>query len=272
MVKKTKPRSTRALAPVNEGFRRVLASGELLTGTIVTLGSPAVAERLAHAGFDWLFLDGEHAPLDSARIQALLQAVGGRCPCLVRVPAVDEVWIKQALDVGADGVIVPQIRNADQARQVVEWCRYPPEGSRSVGVGRAQGYGAGLAEYLSRANEDIAVVLQIEHAEAVAAIEDICAVKGVDALFVGPYDLSASLGIPGNVTDDRVIDAIQRVGEVCRKQRMAAGIFGIDAEAAKPWIARGFSLIAVGIDTVFLGSAAEAALKAVRGSKRGGRP
>lgn len=253
------------MAPMNKGFRRKLAGGELLTGTIVTLDSPAVAERLADAGFDWLFVDGEHAPLDSARIQAILQAVGGRCPCVVRIPAIDEIWVKQALDVGADGVIVPRIRNADEARRVVEWCRYPPDGSRSVGVGRAQGYGARLTEYLSRANEDIAVVLQIEHADAVSAIEDISAVKGVDALFVGPYDLSGSLGIPGDVADARVTDAIERVGQVCRDRRLPAGIFGIDAAAAKPWIARGFTLIAVGIDTVFLGSAAEAALKAVKG-------
>lgn len=250
---------------MTDGFRQRLARGTLLTGTIVTLDAPAVAERLAQAGFDWLFLDGEHAPLDSARMQAILQAVGGRCPCLIRIPAADEVWTKRALDIGADGVIVPRIRNAEEARRMVEWCRYPPEGGRSVGVGRAHGYGARFGEYLARANEDIAVVLQIEHADAMAAIEDIAAVKGVDALFVGPYDLSGSLGIPGAVTDARVTAAIERVGAVCQKRRVTAGIFGIDAEAARPWIAKGFTLIAVGIDTVFLGSAAEAALKAVKG-------
>lgn len=250
---------------MKHGFRQALASGKLLTGTIVTLEAPAVAERLAVAGFDWLFLDGEHAPLDSARMQAILQAVGERCPCLIRIPSIDEVWVKQALDIGADGIIAPQIRSADEAKQLVDWCRYPPEGARSVGVGRAQGYGARLGEYLSRANENIAVVLQIEHADAISAIEDIVAVKGVDALFVGPYDLSASLGISGAVSDARVITAIDRVGEVCQKHGVTAGIFGIDVDAARPWIANGFTLIAVGIDMVFLGSAAEAALKAVKG-------
>ncbi len=252
------------MPPMNDGFRRKLAAGELLAGTIVTLGSPAAAERLVESGFDWLFVDGEHAPLDSARIQGILQAVGGRCPCLVRVPASDEVWIKQALDVGADGVIVPRIRGADEARRVVAWCRYPPEGTRSVGVGRAHGYGARFGEYLARANEEVAVVLQIEHADAVAAIEDIAAVSGVDALFVGPYDLSGSMGVPGAVSDPRIVDAIERIADVCRAKGVPAGIFGMDAEAAKPWIARGYTLIAVGIDTVFLGTAAEAALKSLK--------
>jgi 2-keto-3-deoxy-L-rhamnonate aldolase RhmA len=249
---------------VNRGFRKALGRGQLLAGTIVTLEAPAVAERLAEAGFDWLFLDGEHAPLDAARMQAILQAVGGRCPCLIRIPSIDEVWIKQALDIGADGLIVPRIRSAAEAARVVDWCRYPPEGARSVGVGRAQGYGARLGEYLSTANARVAVVLQIEHADAVASLREIAAVDGVDALFVGPYDLSASLGAPGEVGDARVVAANQRVAEVCREHGVVAGIFGIDAEEAGRWIAEGFTLIAVGIDTVFLGGAAEAALKAVR--------
>lgn len=249
---------------MKHGIRQALAGGKLQIGTIVTLEAPAVAERLAQAGFDWLFLDGEHAPLDSARLQTILQAVGGRCPCLIRIPSIDEVWVKQALDIGADGVIAPRIRSADEAKRVVDWCRYPPEGTRSVGVGRAQGYGARVGEYLSRANQDIAVVLQIEHADAVESLQEIATVKGVDALFVGPYDLSASLDVPGAVDDDRVTAAIERVGEVCREHGVTAGIFGINAGAATPWIARGFTLIAVGIDTVFLGSAAEAALESIR--------
>lgn len=238
---------------------------ELLLGTMLTIPAPETAEMVAKCGFDWLFMDGEHAPLSVLDWQRLMQAVGGRCANILRVPSASERDIKKALDIGADGIIAPRIRSADEAKQLVDWCRYPPEGARSVGVGRAQGYGARLGEYLSRANENIAVVLQIEHADAISAIEDIVAVKGVDALFVGPYDLSASLGISGAVSDARVITAIDRVGEVCQKHGVTAGIFGIDVDAAKPWIAKGFTLIAVGIDMVFLGSAAEAALKAVKG-------
>ena len=249
---------------MSAGLRRAIADGALLVGTIVTLEAPAAAERLAEAGFDWLFLDGEHAPLDSARLQGILQAVGGRCPCLIRVPAIDEVWVKQALDIGADGVIVPRIRSADEARRVVDWCRYPPEGARSVGVGRAQGYGARLDDYLARANDEIAVVLQIEHADAIEALEDIASVKGVDALFVGPYDLSSSMGLPGKVTAPGVVNAIQRVADVCHERNIAAGIFGVDADALEAWIAAGFRLVAVGIDIIFMGTAADAALKRLR--------
>lgn len=249
---------------MNSSLRKQLQSGRPLIGTIVTLGAPAVAERLAEAGFDWLFLDGEHAPLDGAALQSLLQAAGGRCAGVVRVPAIDEVWIKQALDIGADGVIVPMVKSVDDARRVVAWCRYPPEGMRSVGVARAQGYGGRFGEYLRSANEDIAVILQIEHADALAGAGDIAAVPGVDALFVGPYDLSASLGVAGKVDDARVIDAIDSVLKACRGKQKAAGIFAMDSAGAAAWIDKGFTLVAVGIDTVFLGNAADAALKALR--------
>ena len=247
---------------MNNGFRQKLSNGERLIGTIVTLESPAAAERLAASGFDWLFIDGEHAPLNFAQIQALLQAIRP-CPGIVRVPAVEEIWIKKALDIGAGGVIVPQIRSPEQAKRIVDWCRYPPAGARGVGVARAQGYGARFTEYLGRANEDIAVILQIEHVDAVASVDGIAAVQGVDALFVGPYDLSSSLGIPGQVTSPKVVEAIQRVAGACRDHGIASGFFGMDADAVRPWMGRGFKLIAVGIDVVFLGNAADAALEAL---------
>lgn len=248
---------------MHKAFRQRLSTRETLIGTIVTLDSPAAAERLAESGFDWLFIDGEHAPLGIAGIQSLLQAIGP-CPGIVRVPAVDEVWIKKVLDVGAGGVIVPQIRTAAEAKRVVDWCRYPPAGVRGVGVARAQGYGARFNEYLNRANDDIAAILQIEHVDAVANVDAIAAVPGVDALFVGPYDLSSSLGIPGEVQSPNVIDAIRQVADACRKNHLAAGIFGMRADDVGPWIDDGFRLIAVGIDVVFMGTAADAALKALR--------
>ncbi len=250
---------------MNPDFRQRLRKHERLIGTIVTLDAPPVTELLAAAGFDWLFIDGEHAPLDFARIQVLLQAAGDRCPCIVRVPGIDEVFVKKALDIGADGVIVPQVRSAAQAKEIVRWCRYPPQGGRSVGVGRAHGYGPRFNDYVARANDEISVILQIENADAVTAIEKIAAVEGVDALFVGPYDLSGSLGAPGAVTDSRVVKAIERVRDVCRQSNMPAGIFGIDGDAVKPWIAEGFTLIAVGIDTLLLAAAASDTLAALRG-------
>lgn len=249
---------------MNKGFRQKLSGGESLIGTIVTLESAAAAERLAESGFDWLFIDGEHAPLHFAAIQALLQAIRP-CAGIVRVPAVEEIWIKKALDIGADGVIVPQIRTAEEVSRVVRWCRYPPAGVRGVGVARAQGYGARFSEYLNGANENIAAVVQIEHVDAVANVDQIAAVAGLDALFIGPYDLSASLGVPGDVSSPEVTDAIQRVADACRENGVAAGIFGMQADAVRPWMDRGFTLLAVGIDVVLLGTAADAALAALKG-------
>lgn len=245
-------------------LRQRLSRNESLIGTIVTLDSPAACERLAASGFDWLFIDGEHAPLTTPAIQSLLQAMGAGCHGVVRVPTVEQVWIKKALDVGADGVIVPQIRSADDAKRVVDWSRYPPAGSRGVGYARAQGYGARFQEYVARANDDVAVILQIEHADALANLSDIAAVDGVDALFVGPYDLSFSIGTPGEVSSAKMVEAIRRVSEACRESGTAAGIFGMDADAVKHWMENGFSLIAVGIDVAFLGNAADAALAALK--------
>jgi 2-dehydro-3-deoxyglucarate aldolase/4-hydroxy-2-oxoheptanedioate aldolase len=241
-------------------FRTRLLAGERLVGTIVTLPAPEVSELLAGLGFDWLFIDAEHSPLGMREAQAVLQGAGSNCPCLVRVPAGEEVWIKKALDIGAAGVIVPQIHTAEQARQVVRLCRYPPEGARGVGVARAHGYGTCFQEYLEMANEAIAVVLQAESAEAVDQIQSIVEVPGIDAILIGPYDLSSSLGKAGRLDDPEVQRAIAVVTESCQRVGMPLGAFGVDARAVKPFLERGFTLVAVGIDTLFLSSAASEVL------------
>lgn len=233
-----------------------LLAGEMLVGTVVTLPAPEVPEILAGAGFDWLFIDAEHSPLDMRDAQALLQGARRGCPCLVRVPAGEEVWLKKALDIGAAGVIVPQVHTAEQAEAVVRLCRYPPEGVRGVGVARAQGYGSRFAEYVATANKRVTVVIQAESAEAVGNIGAIAAVSGIDAVFVGPYDLSASLGKAGRLDDPEVVGAIAAVTESCHRAGVRLGAFGVDAAAVRPFIEAGYTLIAVGIDTLFLASAA----------------
>ncbi len=177
-------------------FRKRLLRGDRLIGTMVTLPTPEVAELLATVGYDWLFLDAEHGVFDAQTLQALLQAAGSSTPCLVRVSAPAEVPIKQALDIGATGIIVPQINSAAQAEQIVRWAKYSPMGTRGTGIARAQGYGWTLGDYISVANEQTAVVVQAEDVDAVREIEAIVRVPGIDAVFVGPYDLSASLGVP----------------------------------------------------------------------------
>jgi len=236
-------------------FRQRLKDHEMLLGTIVSLASPEVAEVLSAAGFDWLFIDAEHSPLDALTIQRILQGAG-TTPCLVRLARGDEVSIKKALDVGAAGIIAPLINSAERAAEVVRHAKYAPLGTRGVGVGRAHGYGFAFQEYVSNANEDTVVVVQAEHIEAVNNMEAIVQVPGVDAVLVGPYDLSASLGRLGEVAHPDVFAAIERVTQICRAAQMPLGIFGMTAEAVRPYIERGYTLLAVSIDTVLLGTAA----------------
>jgi 2-dehydro-3-deoxyglucarate aldolase/4-hydroxy-2-oxoheptanedioate aldolase len=245
---------------VKSSFCSRLRNGELLIGTLVTLSSPEATEVMAHVGFDWLFIDTEHGPFDALGALALLQAAGEKCPCIVRVPVGDEVWIKKALDIGAAGIIVPQVNSAEQAERVVRYCKYPPEGVRGVGLARAHGYGGQFQEYLAEANQNIAVILQAEHKDAVANIQSIVKVPGIDALLIGPYDLSASMGKMGQVTDPEVQGAVSTVRQACLGAGIRLGAFGVSAEAVAPYIGQGFTLIAVGVDVLFLSAAAKETL------------
>ncbi len=244
-------------------FRQRLKVGELLVGTLVSLGVPEVAEVLAAAGFDWLFLDAEHSPLDTLALQRLVLGAGST-PCLVRLAASSELDVKKALDIGAAGIIAPLVNTAAQAAQIVRWAKYPPLGTRGVGAGRAHGYGFAFKEYVDTANDNTVVVVQAEHGDAVNNIEAIVQVAGIDALLVGPNDLSASLGRLGEMTHPAVVAAIDRVAEVCRNAGMPLGIFGMNAEAVKPYIERGYTLIVSGIDTVLLGTAARQMLNQIK--------
>ncbi len=246
-------------------FREHLLRGDLLVGTMITLNAPEVAELLAEVGFDWLFIDAEHGVFEARELQALLQAAGTATPVLVRVAAGTEVPIKKALDVGASGVIVPLVNTAEQAAEVVRLARYAPAGSRGVGIARAHGYGLHLAEYVHTANERVAVIVQAEHIEAVRNIEAIVRVAGIDAVLVGPYDLSASMGKVGQVEDGEVRQAIDRVTAVCKDAGIRLGIFGVSAAAVKPYIDQGYTLIVVGVDTILLGQAARGLVAELKG-------
>lgn len=246
-------------------FRQRLKRREKLLGTMVTLASGASAEVLASLGFDWLFVDAEHGPLDTRELIEILQAVGDKAACIVRVPQAAELPIKKALDLGAHGIIVPQVNTAEQAADVVRWARYAPEGARGVGLSRAHGYGLKFREYLSTANRDIAVVVQAEHVRAVENIEAIVRVPGVDAVLLGPYDLSASLGLMGQIDDPAVVAAIGRVTDACRSADMPLGYFGVTAAAVRPYVERGYTLIVAGVDTLYLANGAKALLAELRG-------
>jgi 2-keto-3-deoxy-L-rhamnonate aldolase RhmA len=248
----------------NITFAERLRKGELLIGTLVSLPSPEITEILAGAGYDWLFIDAEHGAFNPQQAQTMLQAAGN-VPCVIRVPSGDEIWIKKALDIGAAGIIVPQVHTSEQAKQIVKYCKYSPQGSRGVGIGRAHKYGMEFEHYLRNANKNTAVILQAESRQAIDNIEDIVAIRGVDAILIGPYDLSASLGKIGQVTHPVVVKAIDKVTRACKKAGVKAGFFGVNADAVKPYIKKGFTLITAGVDSLFLTRSAKETLASIRG-------
>lgn len=242
---------------MDDTFKKKLTGGGLQIGTIVTLPLPEIGKIYARAGFDWLFVDLEHSALSVRDAQALLQAASPT-PCIVRVPAGDETWIKKALDIGASGLVVPLIKSAEDAAGTVRLCKYPPEGVRGVGLARAHGYGATFREYVSTANDRIAVIIQIEHIAAVERIEEIAAVKGIDGWFIGPYDLSASMGKPGATTDPDVLDAIGRVKEAAKRAKVPLGTFCSTLETAEACAREGcYAFLVVGIDTMLIAQTAQ---------------
>ena len=246
------------------GFRRRVYAGEVLIGTIVSLNSPQVAEILSDVGFDWLFVDAEHGAYDPLAVESIIQATGDRTPCLVRIPVHEETWVEKILDVGASGIIAPQVNTVAQAEQVVRYAKYPPQGERGVGIARAHRYGAEFETYLAQANDSLLTVIQIEHKDAVANVRELAAVGGVDALFIGPYDLSTSMGVPGQVRDPAVREAIAEVLAVCQETGKVPGIFGVQPDVVSRYVDMGFTLVGVGVDTLFLSQAASRALNGIR--------
>jgi 2-dehydro-3-deoxyglucarate aldolase/4-hydroxy-2-oxoheptanedioate aldolase len=246
---------------INATFRERLRGGELLLGTLISLPLPELAAAAASAGFDWLFLDMEHGAIGPEHLNAIFAALPAGCAGVVRVPETGEMWVKKALDAGAAGVITPHTNSAAEAARAAAWCRYAPEGERSLGFTRSNRYGLAMPGHLESANREVVYIPQVEHIEAVRNIEAVLAVHGVDAVFVGPFDLSASLGIPGRVEDRAVLESIDRVREACRRKNVAAGIFAREAETAASFIKRGFTLMCVGVDIMLYREAAEGLLR-----------
>ncbi|MEJ2095544.1 MAG: aldolase/citrate lyase family protein [Deltaproteobacteria bacterium] len=245
-------------------FKRKLHRRDLLIGSIVTLPSLEISEILSRQGFDWLLVDLEHSALTIREAQSILQTVTPGTPCVIRIPANDETWVKKCLDIGADGIIIPHILTVEDAVRGVTFCKYPLDGSRSIGIGRAQGYGFDFQDYISSADEDIAVILQVEHIDAVRNMTSILNLPGIDGLFIGPYDLSASMGKTGLTTDPEVQKAIFDVKQHADETGMPMGIFGVGGEVIKPYIETGYTLIAVGIDTMIFQEAAAKILRTLK--------
>jgi 2-keto-3-deoxy-L-rhamnonate aldolase RhmA len=249
---------------LRETFKQALQSSKPLIGTLLTTASPEIAEALALIGFDWVFIDGEHGSLSIHDAQVAIQAIAGRCHTLLRVPDATPENIKRALDTGCSGLIAPLVNSAEAARAIVSMSRYPPLGTRSVGPGRAQGYGLRFAEYFQVANEEVAVVIQVEHKDAVRELESMLAAPGIDAVFVGPYDLSGSMGLLGQVGHPDVVAAVNTVRSACLRAKMPYATLCGNAEQARQEIEAGASFLAVGTDILHLANSARATLEALR--------
>ena len=251
---------------MNAKFRQRLRAGDTLLGTIVTLEAPEVVEALCHIGYDWLFIETEHAPLAPPAVQRIVQTAADT-PCVVRLSRGDEISIKRALDAGAAGIIVPQVNSAAYARLIVSYAKFAPMGSRGFGLSRASMYGLNAEQYVASANDNTAVIVLAEHVDAVENIDEICQVEGVDAVFIGPYDLSASFNKIGRVQDREVVDAINHIRDVCRAHGMPVGIHGASPEMLVARIQDGFSLVSCSADISVFAAGARHLLDTLRGAR-----
>src|SRR5574340_174113 len=192
-----------------------LRKKQLSIGSWMSLGDPAIAEIMAKAGFDWLVIDMEHSAISINQCQKLIRIVDlcGLSP-LVRIGENNPLLIKRAMDAGAHGIIVPMVNSRKDAEKAVSAVKYPPRGTRGVGLSRAQGYGTSFNKYKKWLEEESIIIAQIEHIQAVENLEDIAAVEGIDAFIVGPYDLSGSLGIPGNFEDKKMCKALEKITQI----------------------------------------------------------
>jgi 4-hydroxy-2-oxoheptanedioate aldolase len=231
-------------------LRQRVLGGRILGGTWLNLGSSLTAEMAGRAGFDWVLIDLEHGAADHESLVHQLQAIDAtNAASIVRIAWNEAPRFKRTLDLGPSGIMVPYVNTAEEARQAAAAMRYPPQGVRGAArFNRAAGFGQDFDTYFVEANANLLTIVQIETVEAVAQAEAIAAVDGVDVLFIGPLDLSVSLGIPQQYDRSEFRAAVQRVITAARQAGKAAGILLGSAEQIAPAVADGFTFIAVGSD------------------------
>ncbi|MBL8174629.1 MAG: hypothetical protein JNK48_08165 [Bryobacterales bacterium] len=237
-------------------FKQQLRQGNPKMGLFVNSHSPTVAEQLAHTGYDWLLVDTQHGPMDHEKLSAMLCAISsGGAKSMVRVSGYDDrAGIQQALDLGADGVLVPYINNAEEARQAVSCCRYPTAGTRSVYFPQRSTNKAGLLGYVPNANKNIIVALQVETASCIENIEEIAAVPGVDILFLGQNDLCMSMGLfetyvfPEMYTSKELFAATDKLIAAAKKNDVILGLFLFGTARVGEFLDKGFTFISIGND------------------------
>ncbi len=235
-------------------IRASLRSGTSVVGSWMQLTDSNVAEIMGRSGYQWVAIDMEHGPVSLSQLPDLFRALelGGTLP-LARVASPLPINCRQALDQGAAGVVIPMISSAAQLQAIINECHWPPRGRRGVGFQRANVFGKFFDAYVQEAQESL-IIAQIEHIDAVNNLESIIAVEGLDAIMVGPYDLSASLGITGEFENKKYLETLSKILSMCAKYKMPCGIHVVqpDPKMLEQRINEGYTFIAYGVDTVFL--------------------
>src|SRR5258708_9794368 len=250
--------------PVNH-FKHAIAAGKTPIGAWLVSAAPSAAEALGCIGFDFLVVDMEHTPLDTPQMIGVLQAIAGTtAQAIVRPPWNDMVMVKRALDTGAQSLLFPFVQNADEAKRAVAYTRYPPAGVRGVAaMHRGSRYGT-VSNYQKRAHEEICVIVQIETLTAFDQLEAIAAVPGVDSIFIGPADLSASMGFLVDMGNPAVQEKLRAGAQACKRFGKPCGILRRNPDVVANFLLHRFSWVAVGSDLAMLASRAQEFLSAVR--------
>ena len=247
--------------------KRVTDSDSAQVGLFISSGSETNAEIAASAGFDWLLIDAEHSPYGLETVTSLLRTVAAYpATPVVRIPVNDTVLIKQYLDLGAQNLMVPMVHNAEQAEKAVAAMHYPPRGVRGIGAALARSSRFnGVGDYLNKSSETVSLTVQVESAEAVENAAEIAAVDGVDAIFIGPSDLAASMGLLGQQQHPDVLAAVDTTFKAVRDAGKLVGINAFNLEQAQAYIDAGASFVCVGADVQQLASATRALVEKFKG-------
>lgn len=235
-------------------LKEKLFKKELTIGSWLSFGYTPITEIMVQAGFEWLVIDMEHTSIDDFAAMQMIQIISlSKCVPLVRVGKNDELLIKRVMDSGAHGVLVPMINTKEDAEKAVDYVKYPPKGKRGVGLSRAQNYGLGFQEYKEWAEANSIVIVQIEHIKAVENLPEIMSVDGIDGFIVGPYDLSASMNIPGEFDRIEFLEIINSVEDFMKKSNKPGGYHVVhsDTNLLKEKIKQGYRFMAYGDDMVF---------------------
>jgi len=249
-------------------IKNKLKKGQAVVGSWLNLPSLETTEIMAHSGYEFLVIDAEHGTMGLETIQHMVMTLEGQgCLPLVRVERNDPCVIKRVLETGCYGVIVPMVNFKEDAKQAVKSIKYQPGGVRGTGLSRAQGYGLEFDQYLKWSQKNLSLIVQIEHIDAINNLEEILSVKGIDATMIGPYDLSASLGCPGDFDNEQVKKALTKYEEISRRCGVPFGyhIVHPDVKLMAKKMAKGYRLFVYGIDEIFLGQMARRDIDMIKG-------